>query len=552
MKLVILALAFAAIVPAARGNAYQCGYGCGSGPNSAGKCTCATWETHDNWCDHDPDQCGRCVTGDYGAGVWCPGGPVSLNRDSAILTPAVEAKAADEQWWTCGYPKGCTAETCWDWHNVTHWCGESQSQCEHADHCGGTWIPEGPKDDPNLYTCWPKACDCPTATTNSNNYCMDTQFVQPLKSTSWCGASKENCDKCEGYHYCPLGKYPPLTPSSSSSAVRPAWARPVAVKGSGTWSTNDSLHEKRSGFVMFDLNGALFACGGDTGVAGGAGAARLAISRRLRAQTADPYTNTCETLSGGAWKETVPMIKERFYGASAVVDGVVYVGGGTGTHPGSGAENTIESWDGKAKAWTLYLSTMPRGDRVMHAAAALDGKVFFIGGFHTVGGQLGPRADVDVFDTKTHTWSQGPDLNVPRAGASAATIGTKLYVCGGCSKGNCDQDSVEYSCEVYDGTTKTWSSSVPKLAKGFWQGGMVALGPRLFQVDGSNTDGTQNVVQYLDTATAGAQWTVYAPTAVWRQLPGVVALTEKNQLWACGGALAQGHSLNSCETLTPV
>lgn len=236
--------------------------------------------------------------------------------------------------------------------------------------------------------------------------------------------------------------------------------------------------------------------------------------------------------------------KERFYGAGAVsepINNMMFMGGGQGTHPDSGAGDTIESWDGKAAAWTIYDAKMPRGTRVLHAAASLGGKVYMIGGYADSSGAAGPRADVDVFDPATKTWSQGVDLTTPRAGAMAETIDGKIMVCGGCSKGNCDK--VEYSCESFDG--KTWTSA-PPLFYGAWQGGMVSMTDNLWQIGGSNTYGTQDMTQW----STGSSWTKGPQLMKWRQLPAAVALTEKNQLWACGGAHAVGYSMNSCETLT--
>lgn len=61
------------------------------------------------------------------------------------------------------------------------------------------------------------------------------------------------------------------------------------------------------------------------------------------------------------------------------------------------------------------------------AAVAVDGKIYVIGGFDDTDGIT---ARVQIYDTATGTWSEGPMLPQPVHHANAATDGTTIYVLG--------------------------------------------------------------------------------------------------------------------------
>jgi N-acetylneuraminic acid mutarotase len=116
---------------------------------------------------------------------------------------------------------------------------------------------------------------------------------------------------------------------------------------------------------------------------------------------------------------------------AAVLDDAIYVIGGW-----SMQGDAEHQWH--ETAWKLDLSTStpewqplpsPSFQRRAMAVAAYDGKVYVIGGMQQEGG---PTRRVDVFDTKTNTWSQGPDIlgddGFTGFGASAFATGGRLYV----------------------------------------------------------------------------------------------------------------------------
>ncbi|CAE7244321.1 MX1 [Symbiodinium microadriaticum] len=70
------------------------------------------------------------------------------------------------------------------------------------------------------------------------------------------------------------------------------------------------------------------------------------------------------------------------------------------------------------------------------AAAALDGKIYVIGGEQT-------RRTVQILDVSNKTWSQGTDLRCERRYAAAAVIGNSIYVTGGWDASNSSLSSME-------------------------------------------------------------------------------------------------------------
>src|SRR5687767_10643090 len=76
-------------------------------------------------------------------------------------------------------------------------------------------------------------------------------------------------------------------------------------------------------------------------------------------------------------------------------------------------------------AWTTG-TAVAHGAIQETAAVAVSGKIYVIGGFE---GQTIVRR-LQIYDTATNAWSDGPDLPVALHHANAATDGTTIYVLG--------------------------------------------------------------------------------------------------------------------------
>jgi N-acetylneuraminic acid mutarotase len=143
----------------------------------------------------------------------------------------------------------------------------------------------------------------------------------------------------------------------------------------------------------------------------------------------------------------------RSAGATAVVDGKIYVAGG---RPPRGHDFAV--YDPAADSWTV-LPDLPT-QRNHLAAAGVGGKVYVIGG--RFGGGVGSEMTnvVEVFDPASGTWSSAAPMPTVRAGINGIAARGCIYVFGG--EGNdADPRGVFAENEVYNPKTDTWQSLEP-------------------------------------------------------------------------------------------
>jgi N-acetylneuraminic acid mutarotase len=98
--------------------------------------------------------------------------------------------------------------------------------------------------------------------------------------------------------------------------------------------------------------------------------------------------------------------------------------------------------------------------RQFHAAAAVDGIIYVVGGMAGNGASL---ASVDVFDPTTNGWSSASAMSTRRDNPGAAVLDGRLYVFGGRTR-NADGtvvDATLLSVEMYDPSSNTWSARAP-------------------------------------------------------------------------------------------
>ena len=149
------------------------------------------------------------------------------------------------------------------------------------------------------------------------------------------------------------------------------------------------------------------------------------------------------------WREGPPMNK-RCYGHAAVVcNGVAYVMGG---YNGNGeALDCIERIDAndllrssftttttQHSYWTTLTCRLSTGRVGCCAVAVHNRYIVVMGGYSNR-----YWSSVDIVDTRNHTVSVGPSMNVPRFCCASAVIGHRIFVVGG-HNDNGHLDSVEY------------------------------------------------------------------------------------------------------------
>ena len=184
----------------------------------------------------------------------------------------------------------------------------------------------------------------------------------------------------------------------------------------------------------------------------------------------------------GSWAEAdahPPMQRERGGGMCVAVVGTrIFVFGGAEYAADMSSVATGEVFDTVHNTWSDLpekpnrgiLRSAPRGGARAHmGTAVLDGKVYLLGGHVPLShGYDVPRADVDVFDTETHTWSKAAPMHVPRynqtfGSSFACAFGGKVYAFqhesgSRLSLGRNPARQGQARIEAYDPSTDAWTT----------------------------------------------------------------------------------------------
>lgn len=239
----------------------------------------------------------------------------------------------------------------------------------------------------------------------------------------------------------------------------------------GRWMALAPMGEPRQELAAAELDGKIYAVGGLAGRANAneiydietntwslgadlpietdhawaaavAGRVYVGGGRTNRVFSYDPATSTwTEVASSGLVHGGTP--------ASAVIEGRIYVAGGTG---GGMAGNELEVYDPAANTWTT-LAPMSCA-RNHTGGGAIGGKLY------VAGGRPGSQACLEVFDPRAGSWTRKADMPTGRSGIAAGVVGSCLYVFGG--EGNpSDPNGIFHQVEAYEPATDSWTLLPP-------------------------------------------------------------------------------------------
>lgn len=168
----------------------------------------------------------------------------------------------------------------------------------------------------------------------------------------------------------------------------------------------------------------------------------------------DPATDT--------WAKARKMNHARSGAAISVVDGKIYVMGGTGwpnipNHPGPFL-SSIEAYNPKTNQWR-EIGDMPDA-KSSHTASVINGKIYVIGGFFRGQGiDMKEFKTIEIYHPQTGRWTQKPDMPVSKFGHTAEVIKAKIYIFNGIGH----DDALFPTVEVYD--TGEFPQSVDPIGK---------------------------------------------------------------------------------------
>ena len=244
----------------------------------------------------------------------------------------------------------------------------------------------------------------------------------------------------------------------------------------------------------------------------------------------------------GIWAVGDSMITPRSTAAAAVLDGKLYVVGGTDRERRSKpVYDSLEVYDPATNTWA---SKQPMPTKRWGAgAAALNGKLYVFGGaqsskvFFNI---------MEIYDPATNSWSDGPSMPIKLFGPAVTVVNDKIYVAGGLEftpEENRDDVAVFM---VFDPALNIWKT-LGEMPTGRGQGAAGAINGRIY-VAGGYLGGT-TVTGVLESTVPGSIWNNLTPmpTARGEMEAGVI----DGKLYIVGGLLSSGGDTAVLEIYAP-
>src|SRR6185369_13904749 len=161
----------------------------------------------------------------------------------------------------------------------------------------------------------------------------------------------------------------------------------------------------------------------------------------------------------GTWVTMAPDLQAKVSPAVAHIDGKLYVQGFDQDAFGNQSSFVprLSVYDPASNSWTTGAS--PHVIRAFASAAAINGKMYVVGGCVMSDCRIGVTNVLEIYDPVTNTWSNGAPMPTARFGTAAGVIGGKLYVTAGTLA--CPPCSTTSATEIYDPVTNTWTTGAP-------------------------------------------------------------------------------------------
>jgi hypothetical protein len=158
------------------------------------------------------------------------------------------------------------------------------------------------------------------------------------------------------------------------------------------------------------------------------------------------------------WTTRRPMPTPRYGVAGAVLDGRIYVIGGSQTPSESRGMAVVEVYDPDTDTWDTSIPPLAE-PRLNAAAVAFDGKIYVLGGRD--GSEL--LESVEVYDPAQGRWEPAHDLREEKEGFAAVIHAGTIFLLGGFGEEGQFLDEVE-ALDVGSGEweEQSWALSLPR------------------------------------------------------------------------------------------
>lgn len=236
-----------------------------------------------------------------------------------------------------------------------------------------------------------------------------------------------------------------------------------------TWKQLDSLAEKRRYAGSCAIHGKLYVFGGAKENLSMSGTPTLSSLK-----TAERFD-----ISTGKWEKIAPMNVARQKAASAVVDGKIYVFGGTS---GNVDHRTVEMYDPSTNQWSIT-DSMPQ--TLIGASACVHQNTVYI-----TGGMSGTLTDaylldaVTSYDPATKQWQRVGTLSTPRQLHSSLIIDNCLMTLGGIGYDSTESSAMEVLLVETFPLNDACDFESFSLSSGFFGAGAAAIGNNIYVFGG--------------------------------------------------------------------
>ena len=295
-----------------------------------------------------------------------------------------------------------------------------------------------------------------------------------------------------------------------------------------SWTTLASMPTARGGLDAAVVDGKIYAIGG--GVSD-------------KNEEYDPTTNTWTT------KASIPTSRSNL--ATVTIQNKIYaIGGIANEYPWMPiAKNEV--YDPYTNTWATKAEMPTARDSI--CANNVNDQIYVIGGFESAGSTVKPSNKTEAYDPITDTWTVKAEMPYPAVYHSSVVVGTKIYVLT--APFQIDRDHVVNApIQIYDTKTDSWSLG-PFLPTTQSSAEAVIIldeqGRELIYIfGGGGYWDYSDLVQIYDPQ--NDVWDVGSPMPTPRH--GMAVVVVNNQVYALGGVTsggAYGTILSTNERYTP-
>ena len=319
--------------------------------------------------------------------------------------------------------------------------------------------------------------------------------------------------------------------ASCTFIAKPALSSDEITENS--WTTLAPMPTPRVGLDAAVVDGKIYAIGGTSNE-----------GPSDKNEEYDPTTNT--------WTTKAALPTGRTWLAAVTVQNKIYaIGGHVDKYSGiPTAKNEV--YDPYSNTWTTK-AEMPTARTEIRANNVND-QIYVIGGFESAGSTVKPSNKTEAYDPITDTWTVKAEMPYPAVDHSSVVVGVKIYVLT--SPFQIDRNHVVNSpIQIYDTKSNSWSlGSFLPTTQSSADAALILdeQGRELIYIFGGGGYGDySDLVQIYDLQ--NDVWGVGSPMPTSRL--GLAVAVVNNQVYALGGATsggAYGTILSTNERYTPL